>query len=70
MGIGKEGKEAEHESEDKPEVISEPDVLPSVQHNALMTAANLDIDANENYEKLCTIELDTEEHMGKTVNKE
>ena len=33
-------------------------------------AANLDIDANENYEKLCTIELDTEEHMGKTVNKE
>ena len=32
--------------------------------DTVMTADNLDIDANENYKKLCTIELDTEEHMG------
>jgi len=52
MGLGKKANEPDIE----PYIIDEPVISTSVQHNELQKSANQDSDADESYQKLCTID--------------
>jgi len=64
MGLGKEANESNVE----PDIIDEPVISTSVQHNELQKRANQDLDADESYQNLCTIDKDAENYMGKSIH--
>ena len=43
-------------------------VAPEEEHSALASLAGSDIDASETYDKLCTVDKDATEYMGKSVH--